>query len=142
MSHNSVRDAGGMAGAPPSLGDAIPAREGDLAPEIKDALISRAKEIIAGRVRPPAMVAPPGVETFLQQEFGAKAPPPTSEAVRRVTERLSLQAQYAGRPVACFTTADGSLAVLASGDREVEALLRGLSESEAAMVVVTDTESF
>lgn len=135
-----VHEAGGMVTTPPS-GDGSSAREAELLPETTAALVSRAKDIIAGRTQPPALVAPPGVEQHLRREFGG-GEPPTADALRRITKRLSLEAHYGGRPVACVTTRAGTLAVLASGDREVEALLRGLSDEEGARVVVTDTVPF
>jgi hypothetical protein len=86
------------------------------------------------------MVAAPGVDRFLEREFGNVKPPPTPQAIRRLTDRLSLEACYGGRPVACFTTAEGALAVLAAGEQEITALLIGLSAEEAAKVVVLDSE--
>lgn len=112
-----------------------PAGSGPAGPVV----VGRAKDIIAGRIQPPALVATPEIETFLQREFGNVQQRPTEEAIRRITERLCLEAHFGGQPVACFTTPAGTLAVLASGERDVEALLRGLSDEEQAKVVVTDT---
>ncbi len=122
--------------------DFIQAREDDLSSETKETIIANAKDVIAGRVLPPALIAAPEVEKFLQLQFKDSEPPPTVEARQRVMDRLSLQAHYGGRPVACYLTIEGRLAVLAAGDREIEALLGGLSEEEGAKVVVTDTEQF
>jgi hypothetical protein len=108
---------------------------------MRETLISRAKDIIAGLVRPPALVVPPEIETFLHREFDGVNPPPTPEAIRYITDRLSLEAYYKGEPVAYFTTVDGIQAVLAAGEREIYALLEGLSEEEEAKVVITDTLS-
>ena len=140
MLHSPTPDVVGMAGS--STANRRIGGEDDLSPEGKGALIVRAKDVIAGRIRPPAMVVPPEVDEFLQKEFGGVEPPPTPEAIRRIADHLSLLMYYRGLPVACFTMADGEMVVLASGDREVEALLRGLSEEEAAKVVIADTEPF
>ena len=52
MSLISVLDTAGTVGIPSnSVGG------GDLTPEAKNALVAQAKDIIAGRVRPPAMAA-------------------------------------------------------------------------------------
>jgi hypothetical protein len=139
MSHNSVEVADEKTDFPPNVGDLPTPKEGDLTPEMKDALIARAKEIIAGRIRPSAMVVPPEVEKFLQREIAGFDPPPTPKAIRHITEQLCLQAIYRGEPVACFTTADGMLTVLASGENEIWTLLQELSEDERVKVVITDT---
>ena len=140
MSHTAVRDSAWETGFPSDASDGAIGSEADLSPEIAAALIDRAKEIIAGRVCPPAPVASPEIEKFLQREFEGVEPSPTPEAIRRITEGLSLQALYRGQPVVCFKMKSGALAVLASGEREIEALLRGLPESESSRVYVTDFE--
>lgn len=140
MSHNKlVHEVGEKAVPWPSSGNGECATEVELPSEKTDALLGRARDILAGRIQPPALVVPPEVEQFLQREFRECEPQPTAEALRRITERLCLEAHYGGQPVACFTTLAGTLAVLASGDVEVEALLRGLSVEEASKVVVNDT---
>jgi hypothetical protein len=140
MMHSSLHETGGEVGMPPNTGDSNVAEEVELSPERKGAIVALAKEIIAGRINPPALVVTPEIERFLKKEFGSLNPPPTPEAIRRITERLSLQAHYGGRPVACFTTVSGDLAGLAAGESEIETLLRGLSNEETAQVIVTDSE--
>lgn len=140
MLHSTVAGVVGMPDSSfPPLSEA---GDDDTCSQAKDALILRAKDAIAGRTRPPALATPPEVDEFLRKEFGGVEPPPTREALRRIADRLSLESLYGGRPVACFTMADGGLAVLACGGREIEALLRGLSDEEAAKVVILDTEPF
>lgn len=140
MSQGSVHDVTGKAGTPPAAASARDGRENDLTPEIRDRIPARAREIMAGRVRPAALPVPPGLARFLQREFGSVDSPPTPEAIRRLTGRLSLEAHYGGHPVACFTTTEGTLAVLAAGEQEIAALLEGLTGEEAASVVVMDSE--
>jgi len=139
MSHNSVHVADGKAGSPPNTSDIHAPIGDDLTPEMKNSVITRAKEIMACRICPPSMAVPPEVERFLQREFSGCNPPPTPEAIRRISEDLSLQAHYRGIPIACFTTAEGYLTVLASGESEIFALLKGLSHEEGAKILVTDT---
>jgi hypothetical protein len=143
MSQNSVQVADGKAAFPSNANDVPPPRENDLDPEAKSTLVARAKDVIAGRVPAPALVVPPEVERFMQREFAEESagrkPPPTPEARRHIREQLSLQAVYAGQPVACFTNTDGSLAVLASREKEIWALLEVLTEDERAKVFVADT---
>jgi hypothetical protein len=103
-------------------------------------LIQRAKDVIAGRVPPPVLVPPPEVEQFLRREFEHCEPPPTALALRRIADRLTLDATYRGEPVAVFTHSGGALAVLAAGEREIIALLDGLDDVERSKVMVTDTE--
>ena len=139
---NLVQEAGGKNLPLPNPANTESAKEEALAPERKDALVNRAKDIIAGRTPPPELIAPPEVRQFLNREFGEAERKPTADALRRATEWLSLEAHYAGRPVACFTTRAGGLAVMASGEIEVEAVLRGLSDDERAKVVVIDSGRF
>jgi hypothetical protein len=120
-----------------------PTAESPLSPEKKDALIARAKDVIAGRIPPQALIVPPEVELFMKREFAEefawREPPPTPKAVRHITEQLSLQAHYKGKAVACFTNPDGSLAVLAAGEKEIWALLEDLTEEERVKVLIMDT---
>src|SRR5262249_60387124 len=113
-----------------------PPDENKSPPENMEIKIKRAKEIIAGQVRPPRMPTPPTVTAFLERAVNGRQPPAEPEAVQKITDWLNLQAHYGGGPVACFTTAEGFLAVLAAGPEEVEALLKGLSDEEGARVVV------
>jgi hypothetical protein len=141
MSHNSVEVVNGKIASSPNVGNSHAVSENDLTPESIDRLVARAKDIIAGRVRPPALVVPPEIEELLRREFAGFNPPPTPEAIRYITDRLSLEAHYKGQPVACFTTTEGIQAVLAVGEREIWPLLEGLSDEEEAKVVITDTLS-
>jgi hypothetical protein len=107
-----------------------------LPPERRDQIVARAKEIIAGRRPADPMVEAAGVETFLRHEADRFPAPLDPAARRRIADALNLQAHYGGLPVACFTTAEGVLAVLAAGESEVDALFQGLGAEEAARVVV------
>ncbi len=78
------------------------------------------------------------VKNILAHEIEGQEPPVTEAAKRKVTDWLNLQAHYPDRLVACFTTAEGVLTVLAEGEEEIEALYQGLSDTEAAQVVVKD----
>jgi predicted metal-binding protein len=82
------------------------------------------------------------VKGLLEQELKDCRPPATAEAIRRITDELNLQARYGGRAVACFTTNDGTLAVLAVGEQEVRALFGGLTAAEAANVVIEFPDQF
>lgn len=139
MSRNAVPVADGKSNFPSIATDSPSADADDLTPEQKDALIARAKDIIAGRVRPSALVIPPEIERLLQRDFEGFDPPPAPEAIRNISERLSLEAHYQGQPVVCFTTTDGVLTVLAVGEREIRELYQELSHDEKAKVIITDT---
>ena len=139
MSPFPALDGAETVGIVPIARDILSESNGDLAPEVKAALVAEAKDILAGRVRPPAMAATPDVLKWLDREFEGFEPPATPDAIRRIAERVHLVATYAGRPVACGTTADGFLVVLASGEHEIEALLDGLSDAERSKVVIMDT---
>jgi hypothetical protein len=115
--------------------------EGPLTPEKKDALITRAKDIIAGRIHPEPLPVPQYILDFFEREFAGYDPPPTPEAIRFQTDRLSLEAHYKGQPVAVFKTVDGVQAVLAVGEPEIGALFEGLSDEEESKVIITDTLS-
>lgn len=130
MSHATIPDAVERNGFTPDAGPVATNGETDV--------VARARDVIAGRVRPPELVTPPDVEAFLRREFADKQPPPTPEAIRLLTEHLTLQAEYADCPVVVFKTADGSLTVLAVGECEIRALLDGLSPEEKSKVMVTD----
>ena len=49
---------------------------------------------------------------------------------------------YRGQSVACFRTPEGVLTVLAVGEAELRALLKGLSPIEGAKVYITDTDPY
>jgi hypothetical protein len=136
---NLVHDDTGKVAFPTDPAETDSERDDELSPETAAGLIARAKDVLAGRVQPAVLVVPPQVEQFLQRELGEGKRRPTAEALRRITDRLCLEAHYGGRPVACTTTQAGTLAVLASGERQVEAVLRGLSEEEKPKVVIIDT---
>jgi len=142
MPHNPVLDSPLTNGSiSPSLPSPIPARSG-LSPERSAALLARAKDILAGRLRPDPLPGPLWADERLQRDFGDKSPPPTPEAIRRIKEDWALQSQYRGDAVACFTMADGNLAVLAVGLSEIRELLSGLSDNEDSRVVILDTDPF
>jgi hypothetical protein len=141
MSLNSVQSPDVKAASAPNVGNLPIANENDLTPEKIDTLVARAKDIIAGRVRPEALALTPEIEKFLKRESEKWNPPPTPEAIRFISDRLSLEAHYKGEPVALFTTADGIQAVLAVGEREICTLLERLSMEEEAKVLISDTLS-
>lgn len=101
-------------------------------------LVARARDIIAGRVVPPALVPPPEVVAFLERESATA--PASPAALRHLTSQLTLQTRYAGRAIACFVPPGGEPVVLAVGDTEIEELLRALTEEEGARVVVYGAE--
>jgi len=139
MPHNPVLDSPLTNGSiSPSLPSPVSARSG-LSPERSEALLARAKDIIAGRLRPDPLPDTPGADEYLQKEFGDKIPPPTPEAIRWIKEEWSLQLKYQGESIVSFTMSDGRLAVLGAGLDEIRALLRGLSDSERPTVIVRDT---
>jgi hypothetical protein len=110
--------------------------------ECKASIIQRAKEILAGRFRPPAINASPEIDAFLIRELQGKEPQPDPAAVQRIIDRVCLETQYGGQLVAWCAMTDGRLAVLATGSQEVEALLLGLSDDELANVVVFQPNQF
>ncbi len=108
-------------------------------------LIQRAQEIIAGREKPPPIIAQRGVGTSPTRGNENARGHATGLAEAAVTPRpadwLNLQAAYGGRLTACFTTADGVLAVLAWGEDEVGALIAGLTDAEREKVVIEFPDS-
>jgi hypothetical protein len=108
-------------------------------PPATGALVARARDIIAGRVVPPALVPPPEVVAFLESERASA--PASPAALRHLTSQLTLQVRYAGRAIACFVPPGGEPVVLAVGDTEIEELLRALTEAEGARVVVYGAEA-
>ncbi len=139
MSQNSIPISDKTTSIPPSTNGTPSSEEGFLTPEKKAALISRAKDIIAGRVHPEPLPVPQYILDFFEREFAGYDPPPTAEAIRYQTDRLSLEDHYKGEPVAVFTTEDGVQAVLAAGELEIWALLDGISDEERVKVIITDT---
>ncbi len=55
-----------------------------------EAKIAWAKDVIAGRIVPSAMPLRADVVAHLKKEFGDRNPPPTPEAVRRISDETSL----------------------------------------------------
>ncbi len=107
-----------------------------------DAVVARAKGIIAGRIRPEPIVPPPEVVEFLRKEMTGRDPAPTPEFLRFFTDRLNLEAIYKGEPVLCHTTADQVQTVLAVGQPEIFAVLDALTDHEQSRVIVLDTLSY
>ena len=140
MSHSSILEAPVAIGSQPNLCVGPASKEGEISAESRAALLARAKDIIAGRLRPDPLPDPPGADEYLQREFGDKVPPPTPEAVRRIKEEWALQLKYNGEGIVYFRSEDGSMAVLGSGDDEILALLRGLSDTDRRKVIVRDTD--
>lgn len=138
MSNNTLIHDGRATGA----NETQPIGRGELAAEAVDALLAHARDVIAGRVQPPPLPVPPEVERFLQHEFGPGGMEVTPAALRRITERLCLEAIYRGQPVVCVTTPAGTVAVVATGETEIFALLKGLSGEERSKVMFTDTVSY
>lgn len=119
--------------------------EADPTAAVRDAMtdvVTRAKAILSGQRAVPPLPAPAEVETFLARQYAGLSPSPTPDAVRMIRERLTLEAVYRGTPVACCTTADGDLAVLAEGDDEIAYVLASLNDDEAHRVVVLDTLAY
>lgn len=95
-------------------------------------LVRRARAIIAGEESPEPIVPPPSVAAALERR-----PHPLTPAERlRLSNELSLQAVYGGLTTACFHTPEGALAVLASGDDEVRALVAALTDAERKHVTI------
>lgn len=111
-----------------------------LAAPALDELVRLARAVIAGIEEPPALVPTPAVladiERRQQRERERGFPPLPATVVQRLSNDLALQDRYGGRPVVCFETADGRVAVLACGLAEIDALLGGLDASEQARVSV------
>ena len=127
MSEILVEDAGGVGvetsthGSPLSVAD-------------RDMLIRRAKNIIAGIERPPALDTTAQVSAFL--EYHKRTGVLTEESeIREVRDDLNLQAHYSGRQVACVKTADGILAVIAC-DGEIDLLFKELTQAELRKVTI------
>ena len=140
MSHNSSPVTDGIVAASPHAnGSYSSCEEPELTQEGKTALVTRAKDVIAGRTPPPPFLVPVEVEEFVQKEITRFPAMPTPEAIRHIREQLSLQAVYKGIPVASYTMPDGSLSVLGAGEQEIRTLLEGLSEDEEVKILIMDT---
>jgi len=137
MSTTSIHETNGALGTASTNGVAL---EHAFTVDAQQALVARAKDIIAGRIPPDPIPVPSIVVEFLDEEFRRFHPQPTAEARRFLTEDLSLQAIYKGTPIACQMLPGDKYTVLAVGNREIEVLLRGLSSSESTKVIVLDME--
>jgi len=113
----------------------------ELSAEARDAMIRRAKDILAGRTTPPELEPPQFVLDWFQKEFAGYNPPPTPEAMRDLIEHATLQAHFRGVPIAACRV-DGKIAVLAVGNEEIRALLTVLVDPEAPRVVILDTDPY
>ena len=102
-------------------------------------LLAYARDIIAGRIVPPAM-EDPEFDALMAKEFAGYEPPPTATAIRFLRERQCLERLYRGQPVLTFKTGSGDKVVIVSGERDIFFLLRTLPDHERARVVVEDTE--
>jgi hypothetical protein len=139
MSNHTIPAAEKAASHPvPSNGTPHPSRT-ELTPEARDALVARARAILAGCMPAPPLPVPEWIGPYLAQQFAGYEPPPTAEAVRYQTEQLALQDAYRGDPVALYRTDDGVLTVLARGEGEVRALFQGLTDEEDAKVLLDTT---
>ena len=105
-------------------------------------LVARAKAIIAGRLPPPAMDTPAFIAEHLEKEFAGYEPPPTVEAIRRIANQSIIQHIYSGTPVLSLILPGDCRAVLAAGEKDIWALLAGLSHAEIAKVVLETTEGY
>jgi len=112
-------------------------KEPELSAESRDAMIHRAKDILAGRIIPPEMVTPPGIIEYLQKQFAGYDPGPTAEAMRDMIEHHTLYAHYSGRPIV-LTRIEGKVAILAAGEEEIRALLPTLDSDEISRVLLHD----
>ncbi len=139
MSSEATATAPGMNSPPSTPEDGPVGRGAELSVTAREALAARARDIMAGRVPPPPLPIPDWVIPRLEKEFAGYDPPPTPEAIRFITDRVSLEQRYKGEPVAVFRMPDGFQAVLACGEVEILALLYELTHEEGAQVVVTDT---
>lgn len=108
----------------------------ELSTEARDALVARARDIIAGRMPPPELGSTPEIDAHMQREYGHLEPPPTTEALRFLKNQLLLDAHHSGQVVACLLLDNDELAVLAVGQHEVQALLQSLSDEQGSKVVV------
>ncbi len=104
-------------------------------------LLARTRDIIAGRIVPPAM-EDPEFDDLMAKEFAGYEPPPTADAIRYLRERQCLEKLYRGQPVLTFKTGSGDKVVIVSGERDIFFLLRTLPIHERARVVVEDTEGW
>ncbi len=118
---------------------AIPSLNGDASHLSPEAKIAWAKDVIAGRIPQPTMPAHPEFAEILLREFADRAAPPSPSAIRRISERLSLQAEYKGVPVGCLITSDDSYPVLAVGMPEIKSLFQALTDDELSRVMIVDT---
>ncbi len=135
MSHAPVLEAAGPA---TSLNGSSPSANGEASPSM-EAKIAWAKDVIAGRVPRPTLPQHPEVDAWVRREFAKFNPPPSESAFRDISQRLTLQAEYNGVPVACLYTKDGTYPVLAVGTQEIFALFDALAAHERSRVIITDT---
>jgi hypothetical protein len=111
----------------------------ELTPQAIEALVARAKDVIAKRTPGRALVIPKEVEDFSARQIESFPFVPDPNVMQHMKEQASLQSIYQGELVAVIRDMNDALAVLADGRREVFAILDGLSGEERSKVLVTDT---
>jgi hypothetical protein len=119
---------------PPHVGPEV-----ELTPQAIEALVARARDVIAQKSPGPALVIPKHVEEFSAQQIASFPFVPDPKVMQHMKEQASLQANYQGELVAVIRDKNDDLAVLAVGSREVFAMLDGLSDEERSKILVTDT---
>jgi hypothetical protein len=88
------------------------------------------------------MKLPEELETQLRREFQGKEPQPEPAVVEGIIDRVCLESQYSGQPVAWCEMIGGRIAVLAVGAPEVEAILLGVPDDELVNVVVFQADQY
>ena len=132
----------GRVGASNPFLSSLPPRVGpepELTPEAVEALVARAKDVIAWRIPGPTLVIPKEVEDFSARQIASFPFVPDPKVMRHMKEQASLEAICQGELVAVIRDMNEDLAVLAVGSRAVFAMLDGLSDDELSKVLVTNT---
>jgi len=142
MSHNSTLEPANAIGTSPTTTNGSLSKVGERDTDHMAALLARARDIIAGRLRPDPLPDWPGADARLHADFGDKVPPPTAEAIRRIKEEWSLDFNCRGHGVVSYRMDNGNLAILGVGDEEILLILRGLSDQELSNVVVIPNDPF
>ena len=100
-----------------------------LPPAELDALVSRAKGVIAGTIPMPTLPRDERVESFMAPVGRENYKPGT-------IDQFYIDLYYEGQFVATYTNSEGRTAVLACGDEEIQCLMHRLTEQEARQLAL------
>ncbi|HEX3316262.1 MAG TPA: hypothetical protein VHR72_15295 [Gemmataceae bacterium] len=113
--------------------------EPELTPEMREALVVRAKDVIAHRMPGPTVAIPQSVQDFFAQQIKTFPAEPDPKVMKEMAEEASLQEICQGELVAVIRDMNDDLTVLAVGTREVDVVLDSLTDHERSKILVRGT---